>query len=176
MAFVTFILGGCRSGKSGLALAKANATEAGQRLFIATAVAFDAEMQERVRRHRAERGEGWTTIEVPLALPEALAEHGRPGRVLLVDCLTLWVSNLLMEADDPAAVESRIAALVEAVHACACPVILVSNEVGLGVVPESGLGRRFRDLAGIANQSVAACAHEVILAVAGIPVVIKPRA
>jgi adenosylcobinamide kinase / adenosylcobinamide-phosphate guanylyltransferase len=176
MPLVTFILGGCRSGKSGLALATANATAAGERLFIATAVAFDAEMQDRVRRHRAERGPGWTTLEVPLALPEALSEHGRPDRILLVDCLTLWVSNLLIELEDPAAVESRIADLVRAVKACGCPVILVSNEVGLGVVPESGLGRRFRDLAGIANQSVAACAHEVILSVAGIPVVIKPRA
>lgn len=176
MAQVTFIIGGCRSGKSGLALAKAEAAGAEKRVFIATAVAFDAEMQERVRRHRAERGPAWTTFEVPLALPEALAEHGRPGRVVLVDCLTLWVSNLLLEVEDSAAVEDRIAALVRAVAACRGPVILVSNEVGLGVVPESRLGRQFRDLAGIANQSVAACAQEVILTVAGIPVVIKPRA
>lgn len=176
MAQVTFILGGCRSGKSALALAKANATPAGERIFIATAVALDAEMQERVRRHRAERGPGWTAFEVPLELPEALAEHGRPGRVVLVDCLTLWVSNLLLALEDPAAVEGRIAALGRAVAACRSPVVLVSNEVGLGLVPESRLGRQFRDLAGIANQSVAACAQEVILAVAGIPVVIKPRA
>lgn len=176
MAQVTFIIGGCRSGKSGLALAKANAAAAGERIFIATAVAFDAEMQERVRRHQAERGPGWTTFEVPLALPEALAEHGRPDRIVLVDCLTLWVSNLLLELEDPAAVEGRVAALVRAIEACRGPVILVSNEVGLGVVPESRLGRQFRDLAGVANQSVAACAQEVILTVAGIPVVIKPRA
>lgn len=175
LAQVMFVLGGCRSGKSGLALRAANEMEAQQRIFIATAVAFDAEMQDRVRRHQAERGAGWKTLEIPLALPEALFEHGREGRLILVDCITLWVSNLLLECAAPAAVESRIAELVRAVAAAACPVILVSNEVGAGVVPESKLGRRFRDLAGIANQSLAACADKVIWTVAGIPVVIKPR-
>lgn len=175
MAHLTFILGGCRSGKSGLALEVANETKAEQRIFIATAVPFDGEMQDRVRRHQAERGAGWKTLEVPLALPEALVEHGRAGRVILVDCLTLWVSNLLLELEDPAAVENRITGMVEALQAAASPVIVVSNEVGSGVVPETKLGRRFRDLAGIANQSLAACADKVIWTVAGIPVVIKPR-
>jgi adenosylcobinamide kinase/adenosylcobinamide-phosphate guanylyltransferase len=153
----------------------ANETKAEQRIFIATAVPFDGEMQDRVRRHQAERGAGWKTLEVPLALPEALVEHGRAGRVILVDCLTLWVSNLLLELEDPAAVENRITGMVEALQAAASPVIVVSNEVGSGVVPETKLGRRFRDLAGIANQSLAACADKVIWTVAGIPVVIKPR-
>jgi len=175
VAHLTFILGGCRSGKSGLALEVANETKAEQRIFIATAVPFDGEMQDRVRRHQAERGAGWKTLEVPLALPEALVEHGRAGRVILVDCLTLWVSNLLLELEDPAAVENRITGMVEALQAAASPVIVVSNEVGSGVVPETKLGRRFRDLAGIANQSLAACADKVIWTVAGIPVVIKPR-
>lgn len=175
MAHITFILGGCRSGKSGLALRTAEAAAAEQRVFIATAVPFDAEMQDRARRHQKERGAGWITLEVPLALPEALAEHSREDRVILVDCLTLWISNLLLERADPAAVESRIAELVRAVQACAGPVILVSNEVGLGVVPDSQLGRQFRDLSGMANQAVAAAADEVIMTVAGIPVVIKPR-
>jgi adenosylcobinamide kinase/adenosylcobinamide-phosphate guanylyltransferase len=158
-----------------LALKTAEAAEAEQRIFIATAVPFDTEMQDRVRRHQAERGDGWITLEVPLALPEALAEHSREGRVIVVDCLTLWVSNLLLEWADAAAVESRIAELARAVKACAGPVILVSNEVGLGVVPDSPLGRQFRDLAGMANQAVADAADEVIMTVAGIPVVIKPR-
>jgi adenosylcobinamide kinase/adenosylcobinamide-phosphate guanylyltransferase len=174
VAHVTFIIGGCRSGKSGLALRTAEAAEAEQRIFIATAVPFDAEMQDRVRRHQKERGDGWITLEVPLALPEALAEHSREGRVVLVDCLTLWVSNLLLKWSEAAAVESRIAELARAVQACAGPVILVSNEVGLGVVPDSQLGRQFRDLAGMANQAVADAADEVIMTVAGIPVVIKP--
>jgi adenosylcobinamide kinase/adenosylcobinamide-phosphate guanylyltransferase len=158
-----------------LALKTAEAAEAEQRIFIATAVPFDAEMQDRVRRHQKERGDGWITLEVPLALPEALAEHCREGRVIVVDCLTLWVSNLLLEWADAAAVESRIAELARAVKACTGPVILVSNEVGLGVVPDSQLGRQFRDLAGMANQAVADAADEVIMTVAGIPVVIKPR-
>jgi len=175
LAPVTFVLGGCRSGKSSLALRTAEAIAAEQRIFIATAVPFDAEMQDRVRRHQKERGSGWLTVEVPLALPEALVEHSRPDRVILVDCLTLWVSNLLLEGSDPPAVERRIAELVEALQACASPVILVSNEVGRGVVPDSQLGRQFRDLAGMANQAVAAGADEVIMAVAGIPVVIKAR-
>jgi len=175
LAQVMFVLGGCRSGKSGLALRAANEMEAQQRIFIATAVAFDAEMQDRVRRHQAERGAGWKTLEIPLALPEALVEHGREGRLILVDCITLWVSNLLLEWTDAAAVERRIAELARVVQACAGPVILVSNEVGLGVVPDSQLGRQFRDLAGMANQAVAAGADEVIMTVAGIPVVIKPR-
>lgn len=176
MANVTFIIGGCRSGKSSLALRTAEAVDAGQRIFIATAVPFDAEMQDRVRRHQKERGAGgWITLEVPLALPEALTEHSRESRVILVDCLTLWVSNLLLEWTDAAAVERRIAELARVVQACAGPVILVSNEVGLGVVPDSQLGRQFRDLAGMANQAVAAGADEVIMTVAGIPVVIKPR-
>lgn len=174
MAQVTFIIGGCRSGKSSLALRRAAAIVAEQRVFIATAVPFDAEMQDRVRRHQKERGTGWSTLEVPLDLPEALAAHGRAGRLILVDCLTLWVSNLLLKLEDPAAVEHRIAELARAVQASAGPLILVSNEVGLGVVPESKLGRQFRDLAGLANQSMAACANEVILTVAGIPVTIKP--
>jgi len=175
LAPVTFVLGGCRSGKSSLALRTAEAIAAEQRIFIATAVPFDAEMQDRVRRHQKERGSGWLTVEVPLALPEALVEHSRPDRVILVDCLTLWVSNLLLEESEPPAVERRIAELVGALQACASPVILVSNEVGLGVVPDSQLGRQFRDLAGMANQAVAAGADEVIMAVAGIPVVIKAR-
>jgi adenosylcobinamide kinase/adenosylcobinamide-phosphate guanylyltransferase len=175
VAHLTLILGGCRSGKSGLALRRANAAAAQQRIFIATAVAFDVEMQDRIKRHQAERGAEWRTIEAPLALPEALAEYGREGWVLLVDCLTLWISNLLLELADSAAVEGRVAELINAVKASAGPVILVSNEVGLGVVPENRLGRQFRDLAGLANQSMAACADEVIMTVAGIPVVIKPR-
>ncbi|MGE5257950.1 MAG: bifunctional adenosylcobinamide kinase/adenosylcobinamide-phosphate guanylyltransferase [Hyphomicrobiales bacterium] len=173
MAHVTLILGGCRSGKSGFALKTANETKADRRIFIATAVALDDEIRARVKQHRAERGAGWMTVEAPLALAEAVAEHAGQGCVILVDCLTLWVSNLLLELQDPAKVVDRIAELVRAVRAAACPVILVSNEVGSGIVPENQLARRFRDLAGTANQAVAACADTVVWTVAGIPVVIK---
>jgi len=173
MAHVTLILGGCRSGKSGFALKTANETKADQRIFIATAVALDEEMRARVKQHRADRGAGWMTVEAPLALAEAVTTHAGQGCVILVDCLTLWVSNLLLEVQDPAQAAERIPDLVNAVRAAPCPVILVSNEVGSGIVPENQLARRFRDLAGMANQAVAACAHTVVWTVAGIPVVIK---
>jgi len=173
MAHVTLILGGCRSGKSHFALKTANEARADRRIFIATAVAFDDEMRARVKQHRAERGAGWTTVEAPLALPEALAEHAGEGRVILVDCLTLWVSNLILDGQGPAQAAARIPELVSAVKASPCPVILVSNEVGSGIVPENQLSRRFRDLAGTANQAVAACARTVVWTVAGIPVIIK---
>ena len=113
VAHVTFILGGCRSGKSGYALKTANDAPAAQRIFIATSVPFDEEMQARVQRHRAERGPQWLTVEAPLHLPEAIAEHAGADRVILADCLTLWVSNLLLELHDPVQVETRIRRLVE---------------------------------------------------------------
>jgi adenosylcobinamide kinase/adenosylcobinamide-phosphate guanylyltransferase len=170
---VTFILGGCRSGKSGFALKTANETPATRRIFIATSVPLDAEMQDRVQRHRAERGTGWTTVEAPLTLPEAIAEHGREDRVILADCLTLWVSNLLLELHDPAKVEDRIPPLVNAARSAPGSVILVSNEVGCGVVPDNRLARQFRDLAGLVNQAAAAAAERVVWVAAGIPVTIK---
>jgi adenosylcobinamide kinase/adenosylcobinamide-phosphate guanylyltransferase len=154
---LTFVLGGCRSGKSGFALQTAGAIPADKRVFIATSIAFDDEMKARVARHRAERGPGWTTVEAPLALSEAIAENARTGRVILVDCLTLWIPHL-------------IRTLVQA----PCPVVLVANEVGAGIVPENKLARQFRDLAGTANQAVAAAANQVVWVVAGIPVTIKP--
>jgi adenosylcobinamide kinase/adenosylcobinamide-phosphate guanylyltransferase len=171
---VTFILGGCRSGKSGFALQTANAIPADRRVFIATSMPFDDEMKARVARHRAERGAGWTTVEAPLALAEAIAENARNGCVILVDCLTLWISNLLLPTGAPAAVEARIPRLIRTLAQAACPVVLVSNEVGAGIVPENKLARQFRDLTGTANQAVAAAANRVVWVVAGIPVTIKP--
>jgi adenosylcobinamide kinase/adenosylcobinamide-phosphate guanylyltransferase len=171
---VTFILGGCRSGKSGFALQTASAIPADRRVFIATSMPLDDEMKARVARHRTERGAGWTTVEAPLALAEAIAENARNGCVILVDCLTLWISNMLLETGAPAAVEARIPHLIRTLAQTACPVVLVSNEVGAGIVPENKLARQFRDLAGTANQAVAAAAHRVVWVVAGIPVTIKP--
>src|SRR5512137_348441 len=136
---VTFILGGCRSGKSGFALQTAGAIPADRRVFIATSIPLDDEMKARVTRHRAERGAGWTTVEAPLALAEAIAENGRNGSVILVDCLTLCISNLLLSTAAPAAVEARVPRLIETLAQAACPVVLVSNEVGAGIVPENKL-------------------------------------
>jgi len=177
LAKVTFVLGGCRSGKSRYALEAAQGLAADRRIFIATAVAFDDEMRERVARHRAERGRKWTTIEAPLELPETIAAQSRrPDNVILVDCLTFWVNNLLMESPEPAAAQIKVAQLVAAVAGARCPVFLVSNEVGAGIVPENRLARSFRDLVGSMNQAVAACAAQVVWVVAGIPVTVKNEA
>ncbi len=140
------------------------------RVFLATCVPRDDEMKDRVVRHQEERGAGWTAVEAPVDLPEAILEHSRRARVILADCLTLWISNLYMESMD---VEPRVEALTDAIRRAECPVIVVSNEVGTGIVPENALARRYRDSVGFANQKTAACADEVVWMVAGIPVKIK---
>ena len=142
------VLGGARSGKSAYAQGLAEGA-APERLYLATAEAGDAEMAARIARHRPTRGAGWTTREAPLALAEALAAEARPGRVVLVDCLTLWLSNLMFAGRD---VEAEIARLAAAIGALEGPAVLVSNEVGLGLVPETKLGREFRDWQGRANR------------------------
>jgi adenosylcobinamide kinase/adenosylcobinamide-phosphate guanylyltransferase len=174
MKQVTFILGGCRSGKSRYALELARHLPSDRKIFIATAVPLDDETRTRVTRHQAERGQGWTTIEAPLKLPEAMEIQGRnPEHVVVVDCLTFWVNNLLMESVEPTAVQVQIARLVETLERARCPVFLVSNEVGAGIVPQNHLARIFRDAVGSMNQTVAACASNVFWVVAGIPVPLK---
>jgi adenosylcobinamide kinase/adenosylcobinamide-phosphate guanylyltransferase len=165
---VWLILGGARSGKTtrGLAIAGAFAPHT----YIATAEARDDEMRDRIARHRAERGSDWTTREVPLDLCSALSEADGPGRGILVDCLTLWLSNL-MEAGRPLEDETR--ALVQTLSGLSANVVLVSNEVGFGIVPANALARAFRDAQGRLNQAVAAAAHHVELMVAGLPLKIK---
>ena len=160
-----FVLGGARSGKSRYAQARAEAMP-GELVFIATAQAFDAEMADRIVRHRADRDVRWQTVEAPIALPEAIVEHSAPGRVLLVDCLTLWTSNLLLGEHD---IDAASEALERAVSVAPGPVILVANEVGLGIVPDNALARRFRDHAGLLNQRIAAAADTVVLVTAGLP-------
>ena len=169
------VLGGCRSGKSGHALQLAESL--GQkRIFVATCVPYDEEMQQRVDRHRQERDDTWTTLEVPLELAAAIRTHGPSAEVMLVDCLTLWLSNLLMETEAVERIRERFNDLADAVRSAPNPVILVSNEVGAGIVPENRLARRYRDLAGWANQAMAAACDRVDWTVAGIPVTIKPPA
>lgn len=167
---VTLVLGGARSGKSRRAQALAEAAPVDRRVFIATAQAFDAEMRERIDRHRADRDARWRTVEAPLDLAAAIAAADAPGALLLVDCLTLWTSNLLL-ADQP--LDPALDALCAALAAARGRVVLVSNEVGWGIVPDNALARRFRDLAGIVNQRVAAAADRVELVVAGLPMVLK---
>jgi len=169
---VLLVLGGARSGKSRHAQARAEAlAAAGARLlFVATAQVLDDEMADRVARHRADRGLEWSTVEEPLDLGGVIRRESRADAVLLVDCLTLWCSNLMFaDRDVDAATADLVAALADAPGA----VILVSNEVGLGIVPENALARRFRDLAGRINQAVAAAADEVLFVAAGLPLTLK---
>jgi adenosylcobinamide kinase/adenosylcobinamide-phosphate guanylyltransferase len=167
-----FIAGGARSGKSRYALARAGALGR-RRLFVATAEAFDDEMRARIGHHRQERGTAFDTLEEPLALPEAIASD-RDHDVIVIDCLTLWLSNLLMRKADLDAATGRVDALVDALRARRAHIVLVSNEVGMGLVPETPLGRLFRDLAGSAHQRLGAIADEVYLATMGVVLRLAP--
>ncbi|MGN6122788.1 MAG: bifunctional adenosylcobinamide kinase/adenosylcobinamide-phosphate guanylyltransferase [Sphingomonas oligoaromativorans] len=163
------VLGGARSGKSRFAQARAEAEE-GALVYIATGQAFDTEMAERIERHRADRGPRWRTVEAPLTLAGAIAAEARPGQVVLVDCLTLWASHLMLGEQD---IEAETKHLAEAIRAARGPLILVSNEVGLGIVPENALARRFRDVAGRINQAVAEIVAEAVFVAAGLPLRLK---
>lgn len=164
-----FVLGGARSGKSRHALTLAEALGE-RRSFIATAEALDDEMAQRIARHKIERGAGWSTIEAPLDVEAALHDAGRRADVALVDCLTLWLSNLMHHDYD---VEERSARIGNAIASMPIPVVLVSNEVGLGLVPETPLGRRFRDAQGRLNQAVASICDKVEFVAAGLPITLK---
>lgn len=170
----TLVIGGCRSGKSSHALMRADQVPGTRKLFIATSVPTDQEMHERVARHRHERGRHWETAEVPVDIHETIDRMSGAVDAILVDCLTLWVSNLMAEGCDQEAVFDRTRQLIKSLESASCPVFLVSNEVGAGIVPENRLARQFRDLAGFVNQQVAGAAGEVVWMVAGIPVTIKP--
>jgi adenosylcobinamide kinase/adenosylcobinamide-phosphate guanylyltransferase len=163
------ILGGARSGKSGFAQRQAESLP-GELIYVATAQALDVEMVDRIVRHRAERGARWQTVEVPLDLAGAIETKSRPGNVLLVDCLTLWVSNLMIAESDLAQAISR---LTSALAKAPGKIVFVSNEVGLGIVPENALARRFRDVAGEVNQAVARSVDSVVFFAAGLPMVMK---
>lgn len=173
---ISFVIGGCRSGKSRQALALAETFAVEQRVFIATCVALDEEMRQRVTAHQKERGGDWQTVEAPLELSQAIATHTAGDTVVLVDCLTLWISNLIMETEarQAEAYVPKIRQLVQSLATVRGPIVLVSNEVGTGIVPENKMARLFRDVVGILNQEIARAATRVIWMVAGIPVKIKP--
>lgn len=168
--FPTLVLGGARSGKSRYAQTLAEASGLVP-LFLATGEAGDGEMDARIARHRAERGAQWLLREEPLHLAAALADAAQPGRIILIDCATLWLSNLMQANAD---IEAATVALGVALGAAPCPVVIVSNEVGQGIVPENALARRFRDAQGRLNQHLAAQGRRVVLVVAGLPLQIKP--
>ena len=165
----SLVIGGARSGKSRHAemLVSGSGLE---RVYLATAAAGDGEMAERIARHRDERGPGWVTIEEELDLTRSLAREARPGRAILVDCLTLWLSNLMLADCD---VGEASAELCRVLPGLPCPAVLVSNEVGMGLVPDTPLGRRFRDAQGRLNQAVAAAVPNVVFVAAGLPLTLK---
>lgn len=167
----TLILGGARSGKTRFAQdgAERLATVGQTPVMIVTAQAFDDEMTDRITRHQADRGNRWTTVESPLDLAGAIRGL-TSGDVAVVDCLTLWLSNMMASSDDA---EASFDGLLAAVRSCPARLLLVSNEVGWGIVPDNALARRFRDLAGRLHQRLAAEVEEVVLVVAGLPLSLK---
>ena len=173
---IALVGGGVRSGKSAFALSLARSLGE-RRAFIATAEPFDDEMRARIDAHARERGDAFVTLEEPVALPERIASLTGVD-VVVVDCLTLWLSNLLLrdetEGREPERIEARIEALAAAVESARPHVVLVSNEVGMGVVPESRLGRVFRDLAGRAHQRLGRSASELYVAVMGAILRLRP--
>jgi adenosylcobinamide kinase/adenosylcobinamide-phosphate guanylyltransferase len=172
-AETTLVIGGCRSGKSRHALELAESAGGNRKVYVATCVPMDEEMRRRVERHQAERGAGWRTVETPLAIGASIEQNGPQADVILVDCLTLWISNLMGEGRSCEAIVGEAEALCRVLHASCCPVVLVSNEVGGGIVPENAMARQFRDTAGFVNQIVARACTRVVWTVAGIPVTVK---
>jgi adenosylcobinamide kinase/adenosylcobinamide-phosphate guanylyltransferase len=165
----TLVLGGARSGKS--VFAEQLVRDSGfARIYLATATAEDDEMRSRITHHRDRRGDGWVTVEEPLALVDALTREATHGRAVLVDCLTLWLSNLMFAERDPEIEARRLTRFLEVAK---YPIVLVSNEVGLGLVPETPLGRKFRDAQGRLNQIVAATVPNVVFIAAGLPLWLK---
>lgn len=167
------ILGGARSGKSRFALQLGEKVP-GKRLFLAACSPLDPEMKERIARHQRERGASWVTVEAFSHLEEEIRKREGEWDLLLIDCLTLWLSNRMMKELKEGEIREKIAGLKKAIQQSAEHVLMVSNEVGMGVVPSSSMGRDFRDLQGFLNQEIAAIADEVYLTAAGIPIRIKP--
>jgi len=175
---VSLVLGGARSGKSTHAERMVTGSLQGgapqAAVYIATAQAGDVEMATRIMAHRARRGGAWTTIEEPLKLAEALQTAAAHGQPVLVDCLTLWLSNLLVDGASADDVQERLSVLLATLARRRAHVVIVSNEVGLGLVPETALGRLFRDLTGRAHQQIAAVADELYLAAMGVVLRLRP--
>ncbi|WP_150526049.1 bifunctional adenosylcobinamide kinase/adenosylcobinamide-phosphate guanylyltransferase [Roseibium sediminis] len=168
---LTLVFGGARSGKS--RFAEGLCFRSGlERVYLATSVPFDDEMKSRVSAHKHQRGDGWRTIEEDLQISRVLAEEAAPNRVILVDCLTVWLTNLLYVEKDVAAETAR---LVEVISKLKGPCVFVSNEVGHGIVPENRLARAFRDMQGRLNQDIAEACAQVVLVAAGQPILVKPR-
>ena len=173
MTKVKFVLGGARSGKSAHAETLAlEMTDRGRLIYVATAEIFDDEMDARVALHRARRSPEWDLVEAPIDLPAAIRENDSAENVLMIDCLSVWATNLLIHEHDTDAARQ---ALIAAIKDCKARLILVASETGLGIVPDNSLSRRFRDINGLQNQTVAAVADEVFFMTAGLALRIKPQ-
>jgi len=167
-----FITGGCRSGKSRFALDYAN-QHFSKKLFLATCEVLDEEMAQRIENHKKVRGPEWQTIEEPIEIVNKIREYGGDGEVILIDCLTLWLYNLLMKWDNDLRIIDETDKLINFIKQSKISFILVSNEVGMGIVPADPLSRRYRDLLGTINQRIAEALDTVIFMVSGIPIFLK---
>jgi adenosylcobinamide kinase/adenosylcobinamide-phosphate guanylyltransferase len=169
-----FVTGGCRSGKSQFALDHAN-RHFHKKLYLATCEALDEEMVKRIEQHKLRRGSDWQTVEEPIKIAEVIKQHEKDMEVILLDCITLWLSNLLMRKKEDREIMNEVSRLVDTVSPGQSSLIFVSNEVGMGLVPVEPLGRRFRDLSGMANQRIAEVAQTVVFMVSGIPIFLKGK-
>ncbi len=167
-----FVTGGCRSGKSQFALDFAN-RHFRKKLYLATCEAFDEEMAKRIEDHKKKRASDWRTVEEPVRIADAIRECRNNTEVVLLDCITLWLSNLLLRQKSDHEVMNEVTTLIDMVKQGPSSSIIVSNEVGMGIVPVDPLGRRFRDLAGMANQKIAEAAQTVVFMVSGMPLFLK---
>ena len=168
---IVLVLGGAASGKSEHALRIAGPR--GPRAFVATGQGLDGEMAARIARHQATRSTDWETVEEPLEVEAWFAKHGLQYRTILFDCVTLWLSNLIGAGTNEAAIHMRVGALLKSMQTACARVVIVSNELGMGLVPADACTRGFRDLAGRVNQLIAGTADEVYLVVSGIPIRLK---
>lgn len=172
MKEIIFVTGGCRSGKSRFALDYAN-KHFKSKIFLATAPALDDEMKKRIKAHQEARGPEWAAIEEQTEIAKAVASVKTGYEVILLDCMTLWLSNLVMAGEQERQIFSRTEAFIETIQKIPQSVIIVSNEVGYGIVPVNDIARQFRDIMGTVNQRLAACADVVVWTVVGVPQVIK---
>ena len=167
------VLGGAKSGKSHFAMDICN-TMKKNRIFLATAQALDQEMEERITRHQAERSSDWHTVEEPLKVAKKISSLDSKDTVILLDCLTLWLNNLYMEhGEDQEVINEAIENLARQLTEIRGAIVVVSNEVGMGIVPDNQLSRRYRDTAGLANQCIARLAVKVVAVMAGLPIMLK---
>lgn len=179
MTNISLVLGGCKSGKSAFALEQANKKKT-NKYFIATSIPLDKEMKQRIQKHKKQRDKTWTCIEEPINIYDTINKCALKADVIIIDCLTIWVSNLLLlfcknqRKKETFEIKEEVKLLKKALKKTKCPVYLVSNEVGYGVVPDNKLGRNFRDLVGFVNQSIAKTADKVFITIAGINKQIKP--